>query len=424
MGLGLAACVVVAACSSSDDNGNGNADGSGGATGAGGLILGNGNSSGTGNSSGSGNSSGTGAGNAAGSGNTSGTGAGNSTSGTGSTSGSTGEINACDGTTRGCLGNQYAGENLPLDIYIMFDQSCSMSCPSEQTGAGLCCTGGPNPRIDQVRTAVSTFLQDQNSNGIGVGIGYFGYMEAGQTSCDPSQYAAPSVKIGALPGNAQAVLNSLNKAVPTGETPTGAAIRGACTYASQYAKATPTHTTVVLLVTDGFPEAPVSSRNGGCSPSIPDATQAATTCLDAKLPVYVLGVGHQLTNLNDIAVAGGTKQAYLVEGADVEGAIVKALNEIRASAQIPCQLKLPPAPDGQNVDIDKVNVAFCDASKASQTFPRVTQTTCGTENGWYYDNEQNPTQIVLCQNACGAVSRPGGSLVTSVGCTQVRGGVR
>jgi hypothetical protein len=268
---------------------------------------------------------------------------------------------------------------------------------------------------------MTQFLMDPNSEGIGVGVGFFGYMEAGQTSCDPTQYSAPAVRIGNLPNNAGALINALNRAEPTGETPTGAAIRGACTYADQYQAANPARTTVVLLVTDGFPEAPVTSQNGGCTPSIPDAVQAAQTCVAADLPVYVLGVGGRLANLNEIAVAGGTDRAYLVEGANVSSAILAALNEIRANAQIPCQLKIPPAPAGTNLNYETVNVGYCGPTEKSETFFRVKdEADCRVgENGWYYDNPYTPKQIVLCESACNTVSRPGGRLQTSVGCKSV-----
>jgi hypothetical protein len=57
----------------------------------------------------------------------------------------------------GCVGTAYEGENIPLDIFIMFDQSCSMSCPVEQGGPGQCCMGGPNPRIDSGASSVDQF---------------------------------------------------------------------------------------------------------------------------------------------------------------------------------------------------------------------------------------------------------------------------
>jgi len=348
--------------------------------------------------------------------------------GAGGSSGSPPAMNACEAfsDSTGCTGTQYAGENLPLDIYIMFDQSGSMSCPADRTGAGLNCTGDnvSNPRIDDVRSAVIRFLNDPASQGIGVGIGYFGHMQAGNTSCDPSAYSAPGVTIAPLPGNAQALIDSLNSKDPTGETPTGPAIRGACTYAYQWQNANPSHITVVLLVTDGFPEAPVTSQNGGCTPTIEDAVQAASTCatLNPPLNVFVVGVGRQLTNLNDIALAGGTQQAYLVGGTDVSGQVLQALNSIRATAQIPCTMRVPAPPSGQTIRFDQVNVSYCDGSRQSTTFLNVqTSTGCDAQaGGWYYDDPSAPTQIHLCEASCNTVSAPGGSLLTTVGCaTQI-----
>jgi hypothetical protein len=320
----------------------------------------------------------------------------------------------------GCTGSTYAGEQIPLDIYIMFDQSCSMSCPAEQGGPGLCCTGGPNPRIDHVRAALDDFLNAPESAGIGVGIGYFGYMEVGQTSCNPADYASAEVPIAPLPGNAQAILSSVNSKQPTGETPTGAAIRGACSYAAQWQSTHPDRAVVVLLVTDGVPEAPLTSQGGGCSPTLGDAAAAARECVQAtpSLPVYVLGVGQALQNLTQIAQAGGTDQAHIVAGGDITAEVLAALNAIRSDAAIPCQLSVPTAPAGQSVDFGQVNIAYCDANDQSETFYYVeTESNCDAQvGGWYYDNPANPTQILLCDRSCGTVSQPGGSLLVAVGC--------
>jgi len=407
LSLGVLAAAFVGACGGSDDGGkkSGSQEGAGGD----GLIFGAGGDVGTGNSTGSGAATGTGA-----------------TSGTGST----GPVGAGGATVNdacgvradqsGCIAESYAGEQIPLDIYIMFDQSCSMSCPAEQTGAGLCCTGGPNPRIDQVRSAVDSFLRAPESVGIGVGIGYFGYMQAGNTSCDPSRYSAPAVPMGALPGNADPVINSLNLAVPTGETPTGAAIRGACTYASQWKKQNLSHKVVILLVTDGFPEAPVTSQTGTCNPSIDDAAAAAAQCLasSAQLSTYVIGVGQRLTELASIAQAGGTGQAYLVDTGDVTASVLQALNQIRAAAAIPCDLSIPPAPAGGTVNYQQINVNFCDGASQSHTFLYVdTLDQCDpAAGGWYYDDPNNPQHIVLCEQSCNTVTVPGGKLSVTMGC--------
>ncbi|HEX4340275.1 MAG TPA: vWA domain-containing protein [Polyangiaceae bacterium] len=410
-GLSLLACAcALLGCSSSTNTGNG--DGAGASSSSAGNGSGASASGSGAASSGTGNMPGVIFGGSGG--------AGNDVGGGASSGGDTATGICGSSDLSGCVGDRYAGEQIPLDIYVMFDVSCSMSCPAEETGPGLCCMGGPNPRIDQVRTAVTSFLNDPSSAGLGVGIGYFGFMQGGQTSCDPSKYSSPSVPIGSLPGNTAALTASLSAARPTGETPTGAAIRGACTYASQWQAMNSGHKTVVLLVTDGFPEAPTTSANGGCTPTIADAVQAATTCASHSptLPVYVVGVGMQLTNLSDIAAAGGTKTPFLVGGADITQQIVDALNQIRALAQIPCHIKLPPPPAGTTLKLDQVNVGSCQSNNQGQIFTNVPQMSgCDAKSGgWYYDDPNAPQQIILCGPTCDAVNVPGVSLFASVGC--------
>jgi len=407
---GCSTCLEKCVCETGDGTACSRACGPAGSGGSGATTTGGaGGISGVGGVSGSGATGGTGIA---------------GTGGSGAISGTGGVPSACQpqADSVGCIGEQYSGEQSPLDIYIMFDQSCSMSCPAEQGGFGLCCTGGPNPRIDHVRTAVTQFLNDPESAGMGVGIGYFGYMSAGNTSCDPSDYSTPAVPIGALPGWAQPILNSLNSVQPTGETPTGAAIRGACTYAGQWKQEHPSHAVVVLLVTDGNPEAPVTSQNGGCTPSIQDAAQAATTCYESQfqLPVYVLGVGQALSNLNQIAVAGGTNQAYIVSGGDVAQQVLQALNTIRSEAAIPCDISLPTDP-AQSINYQQVNVSYCDGTSQHYTFFYVASSgDCDPQQGgWFYDDPANPQTIKLCDATCNQVSAPGGRLLLSVGCNTV-----
>lgn len=326
-----------------------------------------------------------------------------------------GGANACTPAPddSGCVGEQYAGETVPLDVYIMFDQSCSMACEVERTGPGQCCEVFEESRIHPVRQAVAEFLDDPQSAGIGVGIGYFGYMAIGRTSCEPDDYAEPAVEIARLPGSAATLTSSLNDIVPTGETPTGAAIRGACQYTTGYKRQNPGHQVVILLVTDGIPETPRT----GCGATLPDAVAAARECATGSVPIntYVLGVGQALDNLTDIAEAGGTESAYLVEGGDVSKAVLEALKAIRSDATIPCELQIPPAPDGQTLDFDKVNIGVCDASGApTETYYVENPAACGDKGGWYYSDDQQ--RIVLCEATCETVTVPGAQLYYSVGC--------
>jgi hypothetical protein len=304
-----------------------------------------------------------------------------------------------------CAAETVATEAVRLDIYVMFDRSCSMSCPPEMVGPGLCCPGDPRPRIDQVRAAVGNFLNAPESAGIGVGIGYFGHFEPGATSCDPAAYASAAVEIGVLPDNAAAITTSLQQSDPVGETPTGAAIRGACSYAQGWKARHPAHSVVILLVTDGVPEAPVTFS---CNPTVDDAAQAARNCFAASpgIPTYVLGVGGRLDNLDQLAEAGGTGQAHLVgANTDVTDEVLEALNRIRESAAVRCEFQVPPAPQGERIDPSLVNVTFEDSRGDVQVIQASGSLAgCGDEGGWYYDDPTAPSIVKLCPSTCDKVT--------------------
>ncbi len=350
----------------------------------------------------------------------------------GLSSGSTGTTGGIDSSVDGCavpnldgcVGSNYEGEGLPLAIYIMFDQSASMDCSIEAVRGNNgqwpqeLCGGNNNPRIEPVREAVDLFLNDPASAGISVGIGYFGYMPIGQTSCNPDDYARPAVEIAMLPDNASLLTTSLFAVQPTGETPTGAAIRGACNYLTDWHQQNPAYKKVNLLVTDGVPEAP-SSNN--CEPSLGDAMDAATECLegDPRIETYVLGVGQALDNLNQIADAGGTEQAYLVEGGNVAQSVLQALNAIRADAAIPCTLPVP-TPQSGVIDYNQVNLGICDpAGNSLTTFYVGSEDACGDAGGWYYTEGSSTQNIQLCESTCSIVSSAGSKLFFTLGCGRV-----
>jgi hypothetical protein len=211
----------------------------------------------------------------------------------------------------------------PLDLYIMFDQSGSMVTKDD----------GMTTRLQVVRDALGDFLHAPGSNGLGVGIGFFGYhpLACGCTSCDPTDYATPTVTIGLLPQRAEQIASALASVVPTGETPTGPAIRGACRYASARRQLEPSRKVAILLVTDGEPQAPFTARTGLCNPTLADAVLAAEQCLSNGVRTYVLGVGPSLESLGEIAVAGGSSRAYLVSNG-ARMAILDMLVAIRADA--------------------------------------------------------------------------------------------
>lgn len=342
---------------------------------------------------------------------------------TGATGGM-GQATSCEPSPddQGCVGEAYEGEGMPLDIYVMFDVSCSMSCSVSRSGC--CKDNDPEPlaewRIEPVRQAMTAFLRDPASAGISVGLGFFGDHALNQNTdpvvCSVESHEDAAVEIAPLPGSASALISALEAAEPQGGTPTHLAIDGACSHIQSWTAANPGRKVVMLLVTDGVPE-------HSCRATIARAVSAAEGCFAAGEgpEIYVLGVvannNNSLDQLHAIAEAGGTERAYLTTVEDVSGSMLAALNAIRADAQIPCDLRIPAPPSGAELDPGYVNLGICDAAGVLQTTPYVQeQTNCGNGPGWYYDDPSSPEVIHLCEATCETVSTPGARLYYTIGC--------
>jgi hypothetical protein len=329
-----------------------------------------------------------------------------------------------------CVGQAYEGENMPLDIFVMFDISCSMSCSVDESG---CCDQYNAPadaRIVPVRAAMEAFLRDPASAGISVGLGFFGDHDANLSEqernsdelCSAENHADATVPIAPLPGNADAMVAGLNSIQPQGGTPTQWAIAGACLHVNQWDAANPGRKTVILLVTDGIPE-------HSCSANFQQATRAAEQCYDGGTgpEIYVLGIdsnnnglGGSRDQLDGMAEAGGTDQAYLTDTADVQGSMIEALNAIRADAAIPCDMTIPNPPAGETIDYNMINIGICDSTLTPVVAPRVENAAaCGDHDGWYYNDPATPEMIHLCDATCNTVSVPGSTLFFALGCATV-----
>ncbi len=74
------------------------------------------------------------------------------------------------------------------------------------------------------------------------------------------------------------------------------------------------------------------------------------------------------------------------------------------SAALPCFYELPAPPPGMVFDPELVNVVFTDAGGATTNFARAMDPSrCEDREAWYYDNNDAPTRIELCEAACEAV---------------------
>ena len=395
-----------------------------------------------------------------------------------------------------CVQAVREAERVPVDMYIMLDRSASM----------LALTGAGPSKWDATRQALTMFIQDSRSAGLGVGLQYFpigragvptecnqdsdcgpggpcltracrppalgsipltlclsandcpaespgcspvgtcasdsntfcfaigprgcGFGDAcvgvlsecaGFASCDVASYAQPAVPIGVLPAQAQALADSLAAAAPIGRTPTSAALSGALAHAKQQATEQPSHRVVAVLATDGSPTECEPLDASGVA-GIASAALAGTPALHT----YVIGVftdaeTEAKANLNAWARAGGTSQAFIIDpGQDVAVQFLDALEEIR-SGSIACDYLLPPTPVGNELDLERVNVALVEGQRTRDFLYVGDESRCDRAPlGWYYDaspQSGHATKILTCKQACDALrSTSGGRVEIRVGC--------
>ncbi len=368
------------------------------------------------------------------------------------TSGGDGGFGSSGGTSGGLLGDggsslspdaACAADNVkaqqqPLDMYIMFDQSGSMN---EKVSGGTKWTA--------VSSALGAFVNQPSAAGIGVGLQYFGVAPGasacpsscvaeadcqgngpclfgkcfgcvigggGGDSCNGADYAKPEVEIAPLPGVASAITTSISKHGPSTGTPTSAALAGAITHAKDWAAAHAGHVTIAVLATDGDP--------ADCDTDLShiNAIAAAGVSGTPKILTFVIGVGSSLAALNGIAAAGGTGQAFLVDtGGNVNQQFLDAMNKIRGTA-LGCQYQIPASKNGGALDYGTVNVQYTNGAGQVTTIPKVADKNACPASGdaWFYDNNQKPTQINLCDPSCKVVTADSkGQVSIIVGCATI-----
>jgi hypothetical protein len=228
-------------------------------------------------------------------------------------------------------------------------------------------------------------------------------------------YSTPNVGIAPLPGNADALVSSIQNTPNSCGTPTVPAEQGAIQYAHDWAISHPGHVVVVVLATDGLPDQ--------CDPgTVADVANVAASGASGSpsIDTYVIGVGSELTNLNEIASAGGTDHAYIVDTTqDTKQQFLDQMRTVRGAAALPCEYLIPTPVNGGEIDFSKVNVAFT-PSGGDRTLIKQTPdlSTCDqSAGGWYYDNPSAPTRINLCNATCDQVAPDtGGKVDLLLGC--------
>jgi len=358
--------------------------------------------------------------------------------GAGGLFGSNGSVGVGSGSgtpDSGCAATQSKAEQVPLDMYIMFDQSGSMSEAA-----------GNSTRWAATTSALKAFVEQPDAAGIGVGlqyfplstgascgsicmtnadcgmcgpcmlVGFFGVCQGVQNEgCDIAAYTAPEVAIAPLPGVAPTIVASMNAHSPSGGTPTSAALQGAVDHAKDWATKNPDHVTVVVLATDGDPT--------NCDTNLNNINAIAAAGANGvpKILTFVIGVGNSSAALNGIAQAGGTGQAYFVDSnQSATDEFLKAMNEIRGAA-LACSYLIPEPAMGE-LDFGNVNVQFKPAGAEPVIIPKVNSNAECPASGfaWFYDNNAEPKQIMMCDATCETIKKDTeGEVSILIGCETI-----
>jgi hypothetical protein len=296
-----------------------------------------------------------------------------------------------DANLDACVALPFTGADRDIDILFVVATTASMATIDEDASQ--------TSRWVAATQAIRAFVASLGGQRFGAGMIFFPLLipggDAGMPveACAASEYLVPVVPIAALEttgAHAQAFEAALDARALEGGNAMEGALAGALRQAAR-AKASAGHIVHTVLVTDGTPD-----------PCGPEVTGAAAAAGDAfrtdHLETYVLGVGPGATNLDPIAVAGGTFHAY---SALADEGILSAFATIGATMRR-CHFFFPMVlPDNQ---LFRVVMAIDDDMGGRQLLPRIEDgTDCRQNPGWFFNSPMAPAYAKLCPAACDAV---------------------
>jgi len=141
---------------------------------------------------------------------------------------------------------------------------------------------------------------------------------------------------------------------------------------------------VILLATDGEPNCKGGSPTS--DDDMPATLAAVTSAKNSGFPVYVVGIGPQqaITNLDSLAVAGGTDHYYPADSAQ---ALADSLSTISKIVATTCEFQAPQTPQDPDLVYVYVNKTLI-TKDADPT----------TDNGWTFG--ATSSDIVLTGSYC------------------------
>jgi hypothetical protein len=291
----------------------------------------------------------------------------------------------------------------PVHLAFAFDVSGSM-------GKGDQPYHDRTLKWDPVVKATKSFFASDGAKGLSASLTFFPGPNDSRI-CSSSEYAQPDVAFTALPSPAFAsaidAISPKRSSDWRSGTPTLAVMQGTADFVAN-ARAQDDGRYAIVLVTDGYPQSCSASAN-----KVDSVVAEAKEQLGNDLPTYVIGVANPagkggpdtVSDLHRIAAAGGTSKAVLIDTGNPDAtasAFSAAIEQIRR-ATVSCTLAIPSeAEAGRAFDKSSVAVNYDGAAGPTKL---VYDKACSGSMGWHYDNVNNPTQIVLCDQACDTVRK-------------------
>lgn len=333
-----------------------------------------------------------------------------------------------------CARSEFLAEPLPVDLYIMLDRSGSMNIPESlppSTG-GDCDVGDPTvSRWCYTLNALDGFFGSGEVEETGVALQFFPNGTCSETPpighncceggacCGGGPDSVAAVPLGALAQNRDSLVSALNAQSPAGvTTPIEAALRGMAAWTT--AHKTALRSMAGLLITDGEPT--------GCSNNTELlAAVVGQHLADTGIPTFVLGMdGAKFAPLEAIAQAGGVAShtdycpsgirpchVYNVGNGD-PAAFALALEQIKG-AVVQCRFAMPSTDSGV-VDPRRMEVVYRQES-GEQVLTRADSPEACSAGGYYFDDNDSPSEVALCPETCAELRAARASeVILSVDC--------
>jgi hypothetical protein len=288
---------------------------------------------------------------------------------------------------------------LPVHLAFAFDVSGSMGKGDKRWHNKML-------KWDPVVRATRGFFEDPASSGLSASLTFFPAAGGEGPRCKAESYGEPDVPMTALPSSAfygaiQAIELESTMEDWRGGTPTLFVVQGTRAYLKRQAE-TQRAKFAIVLITGGYPQ--------DCdddSDTVDAVVREAEAAAREGVPTYVVGVANPplegapdtVSDLARIAVAGQTKQAYVIATGNESStfsAFRAAVSAIREAA-VSCEVAIPPAQPGRTFDKRKVAV-LVKGDAADETLQY--DASCAAPNAWRYDDPADPQRIALCPSTC------------------------